>query len=205
MTANTQKHGMSGERVLGLLASAFWAGVGGLYLALLGRQPSVNYVALGAYSLLIALLFLVRRPRRAGGSPLMFLVALAATLLPMLALKPAPGGFTLAGLVIQVYGLVGAIISLVSLGRSFGMAPAYRGVVTGGAYNVVRHPLYLAELVNLLGYLIAQPSVWNAVVIVVILAAQVVRIVAEEQLLSRDPLYRIYRSQVRWRLIPGVW
>jgi protein-S-isoprenylcysteine O-methyltransferase Ste14 len=187
------------------LSAALWAGLGGLYLGLLIREPSVNYLALGAYSLLIALLFLRRRPRRVGGSPGMFLVALAATLLPMLALKPAPGGFTLAGLVIQLYGLAGAAVSVLSLGRSFGMAPAYRGVVTSGAYGFVRHPLYLAELVNLLGYLIAQPSAWNAAVIGVTLAAQVVRIVAEERLLSRDPLYRIYRTQVRWRLVPGVW
>jgi protein-S-isoprenylcysteine O-methyltransferase Ste14 len=193
------------EQLWRFLSAGFWAGLGGLYMGLLSRQPSINYVALGAYSLLIALLFLIRRPRRAGSSPVMSLVALTATLLPMLALKPAPGGFTLAGLVIQLYGLVGAIISLLCLGRSFGMAPAFRGVVTGGAYNVVRHPLYLAELVNLLGYLVAQPSISNAVVIVVTLVAQVVRILAEERLLSRDPLYRIYRSQVRWRLVPRVW
>ena len=188
-----------------VLAAAFWAGVGGLYLALLARQPSANYVALGVYNLLIAVLFAVRRPSRVSSSPVLFVLASAATLLPMLALSPAPGGFPGAGLVIQLYGLGGAVISQLSLGRSFGMAPAHRGIVAGGAYDFVRHPLYLAELVNLLGYLVAQPSAWNALVIAVLLLAQVTRIVAEERLLSRDPLYRIYRSQVRWRLVPGVW
>ena len=187
------------------LASAFWAGVSGLYLARLCQQPSANLLALGAYSLLIAVLFLRRRPSRRTDSPWLFLVALVATLLPMLALRAAPGGFTLAGLVIQLYGLAGAVASVLNLGRSFGMAPANRGVVTDGTYGFVRHPLYLAELVNLLGYLIAQPSGWNAGVIAVVAAAQVIRIVAEERLLSADALYRAYRCQVRWRLIPGVW
>jgi protein-S-isoprenylcysteine O-methyltransferase Ste14 len=193
------------QKFIGLISSAFWAGVGGLYLGLLTRRPSVNYLALGAYSLLLAVLFLTRRPRRTGGSGRMFLVALVATLLPMLALTPSAGGFPLAGLVIQLYGLGGAAVALLSLGRSFGMAPANRGVVTGGPYGFVRHPLYLAELVNLLGYGVAQPSVWNALVFVLIVASRIVRIVAEERLLSADALYRLYRGQVRWRLIPGVW
>ena len=201
----TERINVSRERVLGHLAAAFWAGVSGLYLALLLRQPGVNYLALGAYSLLIALLFMIRRPSRAGGSPAMFLVATGATLLPMLALAPAPGGYPLAGLVLQLYGLGGAAVSLLSLGRSFGMAPANRGVVMGGAYRFVRHPLYLAELVNLLGYLVAQPSAWNGLIVALVFGLQLARILAEERVLSRDPAYWEYRRAVRWRLFPGVW
>lgn len=187
------------------LSALGWVGLAGMYLGLLARQPTVNRFALSAYYLLIALLFLRRRPTQQASSPWLFLVALAATVLPLLALRPAPGGHTLAGLALQLSGWGGAVVSLLNLGRSFGMAPANRGVVMRGAYGFVRHPLYLAEFVHLLGYLVAQPSAWNALVIGVIAAAQVVRILAEERLLSADSLYRAYRRQVRWRLLPGVW
>jgi len=35
--------------------------------------------------------------------------------------------------------------------------------------------------------------------------AQILRILAEERLLSQDPEYAAYMTTVRWRLIPGVF
>src|SRR5437899_9023283 len=39
-------------------------------------------------------------------------------------------------------GLIVVIAAKLTLGRSFGIAPANRGVVARGPYNIVRHPIY---------------------------------------------------------------
>jgi protein-S-isoprenylcysteine O-methyltransferase Ste14 len=69
----------------------------------------------------------------------------------------------------------------------------------------VRHPLYAAYVVAELGYLIQNPRAWNAGVLVLVWACQVLRIHREERLLSEDPAYLVYREQTSWRLLPGIW
>jgi protein-S-isoprenylcysteine O-methyltransferase Ste14 len=71
----------------------------------------------------------------------------------------------LAGEILQVGGFAMAIIALLSLSRSFGLLPAYRGIKSSGLYSVVRHPLYTAYVISFIGYLINNPSVANAAVI----------------------------------------
>jgi protein-S-isoprenylcysteine O-methyltransferase Ste14 len=46
---------------------------------------------------------------------------------------------------------------------------------------------------------------WNLGVYVVTWALLILRIFAEEKLLSQDPVYRDYAAQVRYRLLPGVF
>jgi protein-S-isoprenylcysteine O-methyltransferase Ste14 len=67
------------------------------------------------------------------------------------------------------------------LALSYGIVPADRGLVTGGPYAFVRHPLYTAYLVGGIGYLIQSLSVWNALIDVVAVGWQLVRIRAEER------------------------
>jgi protein-S-isoprenylcysteine O-methyltransferase Ste14 len=45
----------------------------------------------------------------------------------------------------------------------------------------------------------------NAAVYAIAWTAQVMRVLAEERLLSQDPAYRTYKEDVRWRVIPGVF
>ena len=56
---------------------------------------------------------------------------------------------------IQLVGLVMATVAMGSLRRSFGLAPANRGVKTSGMYRYVRHPLYAAYLSPSSGYVLA--------------------------------------------------
>ena len=74
-----------------------------------------------------------------------------------------------------------------------------------GPYRVVRHPMYLGYLVTDIGFLVANFGVRNVVVVVAQWTLQVVRIVKEEQLLSKDATYREYMSRVRYRLVHGVF
>lgn len=118
---------------------------------------------------------------------------------------PHSGWLNTGGLVLQGVGIVIGVLSLSALGRSLGLVPAHRGLVTSGAYRLVRHPLYFSYVLADLGYLLQSPRVWNAAVLVAVMSCQVVRILSEEKLLGTDAAYRTYALQTRWRLIPGIW
>jgi protein-S-isoprenylcysteine O-methyltransferase Ste14 len=111
----------------------------------------------------------------------------------------------LVGTLIQLVGITLQLGASFSLGRSFGLVPANRGVKTGGLYRVVRHPFYFSYLVTQAGYIISNPSARNVAVALGGVSFQVLRIRYEERLLSRDPDYLRYTGTVRWHLVPGVW
>ncbi|WP_260923794.1 methyltransferase family protein [Novosphingobium sp. 9] len=102
----------------------------------------------------------------------------------------------------------GAMISIgakLSLGRSFGIVPANRGVRTIGLYRAVRHPMYLGYMVTHAGMLLLFPSLWNIALIATCWLLLVLRIREEEKVLMLDPDYRAYAEQVRSRLLPGIY
>jgi protein-S-isoprenylcysteine O-methyltransferase Ste14 len=94
---------------------------------------------------------------------------------------------------------------LLALGRRFGIRPALRGVVTGGPYLLIRHPIYLSYLVADVGFNLQE---WNAGTLLLTLmgwASLLYRIRAEEGVLAQDPRWADYVARVRYRLLPGVW
>jgi len=102
-------------------------------------------------------------------------------------------------------GLLLVIGGKVTLGRSFGIAPANRGVVAKGPYLVVRHPIYTGYLVTHVAFLIAQPTPLNLAIVVVADSALIARALIEERVLSADADYRSYCQRVAWHLVPGVF
>lgn len=111
-----------------------------------------------------------------------------------------------AGVVLQLCGTLWQFSSKLVLGRSFGLLPAQRGLVTRGPYRVVRHPIYLGYLVGHIGFLLANASWQNFAVLVLLYAAQVLRMQREEAVLARtSEEYRGYQQRVRWRLLPFVY
>ena len=52
--------------------------------------------------------------------------------------------------------------------------------------------------------LVAYPSVWNFAIAAVGLVIALVRIRYEEQVLTADSHYHLYRARVQFRLVPGV-
>jgi protein-S-isoprenylcysteine O-methyltransferase Ste14 len=79
-------------------------------------------------------------------------------------------------------------------------------VVSTGPYAIVRHPMYAAALLMLLGIPISLGSWWGALVLLALLPALGWRLLDEERLLLRDlEGYAGYRRKVPWRLIPHLW
>ncbi len=106
---------------------------------------------------------------------------------------------------ISFVGLCLVIAGKIVLGRSFGLVPANRGVVASGPYLLVRHPIYSGYLITHVAFLLAHPSAWNIVVLVVADTALIVRALFEERILVRDERYREYCTRVGWHLVPGVF
>jgi protein-S-isoprenylcysteine O-methyltransferase Ste14 len=106
---------------------------------------------------------------------------------------------------VSACGLLVIVAGKLSLGRSFGLLPANRGVVGGGMYRIVRHPIYAGYLITHVGFLVGHWGVWNAVVLIVGDVAVLVRAIYEERILGQDPAYAAYRERVKWRVLPGVF
>jgi protein-S-isoprenylcysteine O-methyltransferase Ste14 len=110
-----------------------------------------------------------------------------------------------AGLVLVMAATLLSFASLVTLGRSFGVRPALRRLVTAGPYRFVRHPIYASYVLSDIGYNIQE---WNVGTLLLMLAGWIsllYRIHAEERVLSKDPRWPAYVATVPYRLLPGVW
>ncbi|WBG63662.1 methyltransferase family protein [Pseudomonas citronellolis] len=106
---------------------------------------------------------------------------------------------------LQVAALLFQIYAKLSLGRSFGLLPANRGVVTKGAYRLVRHPIYLGYFLGHLGFILGNFSFHNLFILVFLYFFQVLRILEEEKVLREDEAYLSYCAKTCWRFIPGIF
>jgi protein-S-isoprenylcysteine O-methyltransferase Ste14 len=158
-------------------------------------------------ALVIVMTIIRRRPRLVDRSIAGVLTTALSLAGPPL-LRAADGSGLVPDAVTAMASAVGlglAIVGKLALGRSFGIAPANRGVVIRGPYEFVRHPIYTGYLMTHVAFLAAHPQPWNAAVIVIADAALVMRALIEERVLSTDADYRSYCGRVGWRLVPGVF
>lgn len=153
-----------------------------------------------------AVLFLVRRtPDQLSVRPLAWVAAPIGSFAMLLA-RPRGGGLPhLPCELLQLTGVLLALVSLATLGRSFGLVAANRGVKTRGPYRLVRHPAYTGYLISYVGYVLENPAPANVALLLLGTAFQLLRIREEEQLLVRDSRYEQYRSSVRYRLVPLLY
>jgi protein-S-isoprenylcysteine O-methyltransferase Ste14 len=157
---------------------------------------------------LVVLLAMIRKPaKEVSLRPLDWLIAFGGSFLSLLLVpaQVAALGPQWIGWSLQTIAVLGQFGAKVFLFRNFGIAPALRGVAQSGPYAIVRHPMYAAYFVGLIGFLYAFPTIWNVALIAVWCVAQVLRVFAEERVLSQSPLYREYLLRVRWRVIPGLF
>lgn len=183
-----------------VIAKYWWANPGRYTLLML----------LVSEGLTVALLLFARRAVLRDASPL----AIAATALSLsfFLFFEYSGTSRLipewAGAALQTCGIAWQLLAKMTLGRSFGVLPATRGLVTRGPYRVVRHPIYLGYLIGHVGFLLSNFSLQNVLVLALLYAAQTVRMVREEAVLKRGeqgPGYIAYCAAVRWRIVPFVF
>lgn len=126
----------------------------------------------------------------------------AVALLPRRELSPLLGAVST---LLTLVGTLGAIVILTQLGRSFSVMAEARQLVTSGVYRFVRHPLYLAEELALIGVAMQFMSYWTALIVLAQVAFQLCRIKNEEEVLAQTfPEYETYRRRTP-RLIPGIY
>lgn len=107
--------------------------------------------------------------------------------------------------VLFVVGLVAVLFSLFSLGGSFAVTPMSSEVKTRFAYGIVRHPMYLGEILMVLACVLATRNLLSIPVFLLFVLSVVLRIREEEALLMKSERYRLYCAGTRWRIIPFVW
>lgn len=111
----------------------------------------------------------------------------------------------IASTLMVMTGSIGAIVALSQLGRSFSVMTETRQLVTRGPYQFVRHPLYVAEEIAIVGVWIQFASLWTALLLAAQFAFQLRRIHNEETILAATfPEYHAYQKNTA-RLVPGIY
>jgi protein-S-isoprenylcysteine O-methyltransferase Ste14 len=158
---------------------------------------------------LVVVLTMVRRRAvavdRSAAAAVMTTVSLLGPIMMRATSAPAPLLSDQVTALLSGIGLVLVVLGKMSLGRSFGVAPANRGVVVRGPYALVRHPIYTGYLITHAAFLMAHPAPWNLSILLVADTALIVRALMEERVLSADASYRQYCQRVGWHLMPGVF
>lgn len=132
------------------------------------------------------------------------LIGVAAAILFLLG-----GFFSTAPLVIalQIAAALLMIWARLTLGlRSFHFSanPTEGGLITGGPYRYIRHPIYTAVLLLVWPGVIANWNIVNALLALLITLGSVIRMISEERLLSQHyPNYDDYARKTR-RVIPFI-
>jgi len=159
------------------------------------------------HTLNVILVLTARLPKDVDRRALVVLLTAVATLYPPL-LDLEAGRVLLPRLVLSLALLAGLLFELLAklwLGRSFGLVPANRGLVRGGPYRLVRHPMYAGYLVVHAAFVASHASLRNALLYVPVVVLVVARIVLEERVLARDEAWREFATKTRSRLVPFVW
>ena len=178
-------------------------------------DPTLRLWAEGGYAslrtavvLAFTLFVFTRGPSRRPVRDPIAVAACAAAVGGIVLLQPPPEdagtALVLAGDLVALAGCIWLFVAVMALGRCFGVLPEARGLVTRGPYRLVRHPVYLGELVACAGLVLAAPTPWNFGVATVFAGAQALRMrLEEDELTLQFPEYSGYAAQTP-RLLPRL-
>jgi protein-S-isoprenylcysteine O-methyltransferase Ste14 len=161
------------------------------------------------YSLIIFLYFLRSQAKSTSRSHVANLMAIIATFIPFtipFLSKPALDKMEILFVanVIIIIGIVLSIFALGSLGKSFSIIPQARRLIETGPYRIVRHPLYVSEIIGVFGLVLADFTIPKIAIFLLLVVLQVYRAYQEEKLLADAfPEYKEYSSKTS-RFIPGM-
>src|SRR5262245_32852247 len=165
-TLNSQLHtgGISERRFSDLVLFSVTLGELAFLLRFTPEFNVVDWIYLSGHLTVLGLAFTRRAPLVQDRS----LVAAAAVIgayaypyaqMSYLQVIPGEPGWPEGGLVFVIIGACLSLASVLSLGRSFGVRPALRRLITKGPYHFVRHPMYLSYVLGDIGYNLQE---WNS-------------------------------------------
>ncbi len=160
------------------------------------------------YILVVVLFFRRSQARATSRSLLARTLAYAGTFTPFILIftrSPETGITpTLLSISIMTCGMLFALYSLKTLGRSFGIMPQARGLVQSGPYRLIMHPLYVGEIVTFGGAILTELTIAKLGIFLLLAAIQSYRALQEEKVLEETiPEYSMYKAATK-RFIPGV-
>jgi protein-S-isoprenylcysteine O-methyltransferase Ste14 len=119
-----------------------------------------------------------------------------------------PAAVSIIGDVLVATGLLIAMITTIQNGYAAANinVESDQKVVSTGVYSVVRHPMYLGNVVMMFGIPLALGSYWALLFVIPGLSVLATRLLDEEKVLTQDlDGYNEYTHKVHYRLVPGVW
>jgi protein-S-isoprenylcysteine O-methyltransferase Ste14 len=166
-------------------------------------------LVVGFYALVVFLYFIRSAARFTTKSLIVKTLAFIASFLPFaipfLSSSTDNSRIMLSANLITISGMIISLYSLGALGKSFSIVPQARTLVQTGPYKLVRHPLYLGELISITGIVLARFSISAMTIYCLIITLQIYRAVQEERLLAGVfPEYESY-SLKKARFLPGIF
>ena len=186
-------------RLRDLAGFAFFAFAALVSIAAAWDHPSILAWLYASHNFMLAFFYARRKPAKRYDRTGLWLGMIAAFLPTFSTSGSAPWYLLVPAL--AGYGLI--LWSLVTLGARFGIAPADRGLTCQGPYRILRHPMYLGELVFRVAMVFCSPNLLFAgLMALTLVVIQCWRILREEKMIDG---YTCYTRVVPWRLVPGLW
>lgn len=205
---NTTVEAFLKSRAFSLLLCLFWG-----YLTFIKSQDLLESFNLTEllwliYNVTVSFLFLIRvRPSVVSMNIVHWAIALITSFSGFFFKQGAEGNpiLSLSADILISFAILLGIMTAIILGRSYDFLPALRLVKTKYVYQFVRHPMYASSIIIKLGYLLKNLSVYNSVLLVIIIVLYDKRARYEEDIMSTDKSYVEYLQKVKYRFVPGIY
>lgn len=205
---NTAIESFLKSRIFSLLLCLFWGYFTFIHAWTLLNGFDLTELLWFAYKVTISLLFLIRiRPSVVSMNIIHWATALITSFSGFFFKKGAGSKpiLLLTAEVLIVFAILLGIVTAIILERSYDFLPALRHVKTKYVYQIVRHPMYVSSIIIKLGYILKNASMYNSVLLVVIIVLYDRRAKFEEDIMSHDDSYVEYMKQVKYRFVPGIY